>query len=181
VKIATLAQSPVSGGRVTSSMRRGKGRQGRAQIVRLNDRVAVWPITWAPPEGPCDIEDRWDDGQNANLATDDIAKELEQATLVRPRSRRASAMPTGNGSAATKLEAIYQVPFLAACHDGADELHRAFSRSEMRDRLGSQAVARVQAFARRPRAYRRRSYRPQSSDRRRLWPKGSRLTARSAP
>ena len=56
----------------------------------------------------------WDDGPHAKLTTDDIAAELEQATLKPgPVAQNIGDVDTALASAATKVEAIYQVPFLA--------------------------------------------------------------------
>ena len=56
----------------------------------------------------------WDDGPHAKLSTQDIADELEKATL----DSGAVAQTIGDvdkamASAVTKVEATYQVPFLA--------------------------------------------------------------------
>jgi isoquinoline 1-oxidoreductase subunit beta len=90
----------------------------------------------------------WDDGPHAELATEEIARELEQATL----GSGAVAQNLGDAdramaNAATRVEATYQLPFLAHApmepmnctvhvHDGMCEIW-----------LGSQAVTRVQAMA----------------------------------
>ncbi len=150
VKIATLAQSPVSGGRVKSlDEAAAKAVKGVRQIVRLNDAVAVVADHMgAAKKGLATLKIEWDDGQNANLATDDIAKELEQATL----GPAAVAQSIGDAdkamaSAATKLEAIYQVPFLAHATMEPMNCTVHFRGGECEIWLGSQAVARVQAFA----------------------------------
>src|SRR6266403_1052753 len=150
VKIATLAQSPVSGGRVKSlDEAAAKAVKGVRQIVRLNDAVAVVADHMgAAKKGLATLKIEWDDGQNANLATDDIAKELEQATL----GPAAVAQSIGDAdkamaSAATKLEAIYQVPFLAHATMEPMNCTVHFRGGECEIWLGSQVVARAQAAA----------------------------------
>src|SRR5437773_2210458 len=116
VKIATLAQSPVFGGRVRSiDDAAAKAVRGVRQIVRLDDAVAVVAEHMgAAKKGLAALVIEWDDGPHAMLNTDAIAGELERATL-----RAGSvAQNIGNAdgalaSAATKVEATYQVPFLA--------------------------------------------------------------------
>src|SRR5712672_1281324 len=116
VKIATLAQSPVFGGRVKSvDDTAAKAVKGVRQIVRLDDAVAVVADHMgAAKKGLAALAIEWDDGPHAKLNTDAIAAELEKATL----NPGAVAQNIGNidkdtASAATKVEAIYQVPFLA--------------------------------------------------------------------
>jgi isoquinoline 1-oxidoreductase beta subunit len=150
VKFATLAQSPAFGGRLKSvDDAAAKAVKGVRQIVRLDDAVAVVADHMgAAKKGLAALKIEWDDGQHAKLATEDIAHELERATL----SPGAVAQNNGDAdkaiaSAATKVEAVYQVPFLAHAtmepmnctvhmHNGGCEIW-----------IGNQAVARVQAVA----------------------------------
>jgi isoquinoline 1-oxidoreductase subunit beta len=116
VKIATLAQSPVFGGRVKSvDDAAAKAVKGVRQIVRLDDAVAVVADHMgAAKKGLAALKIEWDDGPHAELNTNEIAAELEKATLA----PGAVAQNIGNieqamASAVTKVEATYQVPFLA--------------------------------------------------------------------
>src|SRR2546427_499061 len=116
VKIATLAQSPVFGGRVKSvDDSKAKAVKGVRQIVRLDDAVAVVADHMgAAKKGLAALVIEWDDGPPAKLNTNDVVAELEKATL----NPGAVAQNIGNvdsamASAATKVEATYQVPFLA--------------------------------------------------------------------
>src|SRR2546429_5088976 len=83
VKIATLAQSPVFGGRVKSvDDAKAKAVKGVRQIVRLDDAVAVVADhMWAAKKGLAALVIEWDDGPHAKLNTDEIVGELEKATL----------------------------------------------------------------------------------------------------
>jgi isoquinoline 1-oxidoreductase subunit beta len=150
VKIATLAQSPVSGGRVKSvDDTAAKEVKGVRQIVRLDDAVAVVADHMgAAKKGLEALKIEWDDGQNATLSTADIARELEQATL----GSGAVAQNIGDADkamagAATKLEAIYQIPFLAHATMEPMNCTVHVRRDECEIWLGTQAIARVQAFA----------------------------------
>src|SRR5262249_22467036 len=116
VKIATLAQSPVFGGRVKSvNDAAARSVKGVRQIVRLDDAVAVVADHMgAAKKGLEALAIEWDDGPHAKGNTQAIAAELDQATL------NAAAVEQNIGdtnkamaSAVTKVEAIYQVPFLA--------------------------------------------------------------------
>src|SRR6478672_8799085 len=83
VKIATLAQSPVFGGRVKRvDDTAAKALKGVRQIVRLDDAVAVVADHMgAAKKGLAALKIEWDDGPHAKLTTADVARELEQATL----------------------------------------------------------------------------------------------------
>ena len=96
VKIATLAQSPVFGGRVKRvDDTAAKAVKGVRQIVRLDDAVAVVADHMgAAKKGLAALKIEWDDGPHAKLATADIARELETPRPGRGRWRRTSAMPT---------------------------------------------------------------------------------------
>src|SRR5262245_50956243 len=150
VKIATLAQSPVFGGRVKRvDDAAAKAVKGVRQIVRLDDAVAVVADHMgAAKKGLAALKIEWDDGPHATLNTDDIAGELESAT-TRPG---AVAQTIGDADkamagAATKVEAIYQVPFLAHATMEPMNCTVHFRKDECEIWIGSQAVARVQAMA----------------------------------
>jgi len=150
VKIATLAQSPVFGGRVkrvddTAS----KAVKGVRQIVRLDDAVAVVADHMgAAKKGLAALVIEWDDGPHAKLTTRDVAADLEQGTL----KSGAVAQTIGDvdkamAQAVTKVEAIYQVPFLA--HATMEPMNcTAHVRGDGCEIwIGTQAIARVQAAA----------------------------------
>ncbi len=150
VKIATLAQSPAFGGKVKSvDDRAAKAVKGVRQIVRLDDAVAVVADHMgAAKKGLEALKIEWDGGDYAKLSTQDIARELEQATL------RTGAVAQNIGdadkamtNAETKVEAIYQVPFLA--HAAMEPMNCTvhFRGSECEIWIGTQAIARVQAMA----------------------------------
>ena len=116
VKFATLAQSPVFGGKLRSvDDREAKAVKGVRQIVQLDDCVAVVADHMgAAKKGLAALKIEWDDGPNGQLTTSAIAAELEQATL----SAGAVARDDGDVTKAlaggvTKVEATYQLPFLA--------------------------------------------------------------------
>ena len=83
VKIATLAQSPVFGGRVKSlDDTAARAVKGVRQIVRLDDAVAVVADHMgAAKKGLEALKIEWDDGPHAGLSSEAVGRELEQATL----------------------------------------------------------------------------------------------------
>ena len=150
VKIATLAQSPVFGGRVRSvDDTAAKAVKGVRQIVRLDDAVAVVADHMgAAKKGLEALVIEWEEGPLAGLSTEAIAAELEQATLT----PGAVAQDIGDAdsamaSAATKVEATYLVPFLA--HATMEPMNcTAHVRSDgVEVWVGTQALARAQAAA----------------------------------
>jgi isoquinoline 1-oxidoreductase beta subunit len=150
VNIATLAQSPVFGGRVKSvDDAAAKAVKGVRQIVRLDDAVAVVADHMgAAKKGLAALMIEWDDGPHARLKTDDIAAELEKATL----NSGAVAQNVGDvdkvmASAVTKVEATYQVPFLAHATMEPMNCTVHVRKDGCEVWVGSQAMARVQAAA----------------------------------
>jgi isoquinoline 1-oxidoreductase subunit beta len=150
VKIATLAQSPVFGGRVKSvDDTAAKAVKGVRQIVRLDDAVAVVADHMgAAKKGLEALKIEWDEGPHAKLTTEQIARELEDAT----RKPGAVAQNIGDASKAmpdapTKVEATYQLPFLAHATMEPMNCTVHVRKDECEIWLGSQAMARVQATA----------------------------------
>src|SRR5215831_7154608 len=150
VKIATLAQSPVFGGRLKSlDDSAAKSVKGVRQIVRLDDAVAVVADhMWAAKQGLAALKVEWEDGPHAKLNTQDIARELEAAT----RNPGAVAQNIGDAdqamaSAATKVEATYEVPFLAHATMEPMNCTAHVRKDECEVWVGNQAVARCQAGA----------------------------------
>src|SRR3979411_1124832 len=150
VKIATLAQSPVFGGRVKSvDDAEAKAVKGVRQIVRLDDAVAVVADHMgAAKKGLAALVIEWDDGPHAKLGTDDILHELQRAT----QNPGAVAQNIGDidramASAATKVDATYQVPFLAHATMEPMNCTGHVRRDGCEVWVGNQVLARAQAAA----------------------------------
>jgi isoquinoline 1-oxidoreductase beta subunit len=150
VKIATLAQSPVFGGRVKNlDDAAAKAVKGVRQIVRLDDAVAVVADHMgAAKKGLAALKIEWDDGPHAKLTTEAVAGELEKATL----NPGAVAQNIGDvdramASAVTKVEATYHLPFLAHATMEPMNCTVHVRKDGCEIWIGSQAVARVQAAA----------------------------------
>ena len=150
VKIATLAQSPVFGGRLKSvDDAAARAVKGVRQIVRLDDAVAVVADHMgAARKGLAALVIEWDDGPHAKLNTEAIAAQLEKATL----NSGAIAQNVGDVDKAMvgvfkKIEATYQVPFLA--HAAMEPMNCTVHvrKDGCEVWVGSQAIARAQATA----------------------------------
>jgi isoquinoline 1-oxidoreductase beta subunit len=116
IKIATLAQSPVFGGRVKSvGDSKALATKGVRQVVRLDDAVAVVADHMgAAKKGLAALAIEWNEGPNATLGTADVVRELESALQgAGAIAQREGDVETAMAGAATKVEATYQVPFLA--------------------------------------------------------------------
>ena len=150
VKFATLAQSPVFGGRVKRvNDAAAKAVKGVRQIVRLEDAVAVVADHMgAARKGLAALKIEWEEGQFAKLTTDAIAGELVRATL----NPGTVAQNIGNvdnvmASGVTKIEATYQVPFLA--HASLEPMNCTVHvrKDGCEVWVGTQAIARAQSAA----------------------------------
>ncbi len=116
MKIATVAASPVLGGKVAGlDEAKAMAIAGVRQIVNLGDVVAVVADhMWAAKQGLAALGVRWDDGPNGNVSTADVVQGLQAASqqpgvVARKDGDTAAAL----AGAASKIEAVYQVPFLA--------------------------------------------------------------------
>ena len=150
VKVATLAQAPVFGGRLKSvDDSAAKNVKGVRQIVRLDDAVAVVADhMWAAKQGLAALKIEWDDGPHAKLTTEDISRELQAATL----NPGAVAQNIGDADkalagAVTKVEATYEVPFLAHATMEPMNCTVHVRKDDCEVWVGTQALARAQAAA----------------------------------
>ena len=116
MKFAAVAACPVLGGKLAGvDDSKAMAIKGVRQVVRLDNAVAVvGDNTWAAIQGLAALEIDWDNGPNASLSTADIIKQMDTASqkpgvVARKEGDVAKAL-TG---AARKVEAVYQLPFLA--------------------------------------------------------------------
>ncbi|HYL54899.1 MAG TPA: xanthine dehydrogenase family protein molybdopterin-binding subunit [Gemmatimonadales bacterium] len=116
MKYASVAACPVFGGKLAGvDDTKAKAIPGVRQVVRLDDAVAVVADdTWTAKRGLAALDIRWDEGPNATLSTADIVRQLADA------SQKAGVVARDDGNvdqamagAAQRIEAVYQVPFLA--------------------------------------------------------------------
>jgi len=150
MKIATVAASPVLGGKLAGvDEAKAMAIKGVRQIVRLDEAVAVVADhMWAAKQGLAALAIRWDDGPNATVSTADVVRGLAAAAetpgVVARTEGDADAAIAG---AAAKIEAVYEAPFLA--HATMEPMnctvHVRPDGCEVW--TGSQVLARVQATA----------------------------------
>ena len=116
MKIATVAASPVIGGRLKSvDDTKAKAVKGVRQIIRLDDAVAVVADHMgAARKGLAALTIEWDEGENANVSSAGMVADLEAAShnsgVVAQNEGDVDATMAG---AAKTVEAVYQLPFLA--------------------------------------------------------------------
>lgn len=116
MKIATVAASPVPGGRLaTVDEEKARAVPGVQQLLRLDDALAVvGDHYWAARQGLAAAAPTWNDGANAGVNVGQIVRDMEAA------SQQAGAVARNDGDAVAdigrsgrRLEAVYQMPFLA--------------------------------------------------------------------
>jgi isoquinoline 1-oxidoreductase subunit beta len=116
MKVATLAACPVFGGKLEGvDDSKAKTIKGVVQIVRLDDAVAVVADHMAAAKkGLAALDIKWDAGQNAGIGMADIIGQLDAASK-NPGAvgRKEGDVEKAMAGASKKVEAIYQVPFLA--------------------------------------------------------------------
>jgi isoquinoline 1-oxidoreductase beta subunit len=116
MRVAALAISPVFGGKPkTFDEKAALTVKGVHQVVTTDEAVAVVADhLGAAKKGLEAAAIQWDDGPNAKVNSGDIVKQLEE------KSRQPGAVARNEGdaekalsAAAERIDAIYQVPFLA--------------------------------------------------------------------
>jgi isoquinoline 1-oxidoreductase subunit beta len=113
---AVVARCPVFGGKVRSfDAGKAKAVQGVKSVVQVSTGVAVVANnTWSAMEGRRALEIQWDEGENAKNSSDAIGKlyrrRIEQPGVIARKDGDAEAAMIGT---AKKVEALYEVPFLA--------------------------------------------------------------------
>jgi isoquinoline 1-oxidoreductase subunit beta len=149
MKFATLAASPVFGGKVgrvdDSAAKKIPGVQ---QVVVLDDLVAVvGDHMWAAKKGVDALVVTWDEGPNAQLSSSDIWEDLRAASKkdgVVAKSTGDIAKGLAQGDT---LEAAYELPFLA--HATMEPLNCTVHLTPGACEIwtGTQVMTRVQATA----------------------------------
>jgi len=150
MKVAAIAISPVFGGKPKLlNENAARAVKGVRQVVKIDDAVAVIADHMgAAKKGLAAAAIRWDDGPNAALSSADIVRQLDEA------SKQPGAVARNEGDvkkalagAAHRVEAIYQVPFLA--HAAMEPMNcTVHVRKDGCDiRVGTQVPTRAQAIA----------------------------------
>jgi isoquinoline 1-oxidoreductase beta subunit len=115
VKFATLAISPVFGGKVQHvDDSNAKQVPGVRQVVVLDDLVAVvGDHMWAAKQGLAALKITWDEGANAQVSSATVWKQIRAASENSGAIARTVGDAAKGLSGGEKLDAAYELPFLA--------------------------------------------------------------------
>lgn len=149
MKFATLAQSPVFGGKVAHvDDTAAKKIPGVRQVVVLDDLVAVvGDHFWASKTGLDALAVTWDEGANATVNSVDIWDDLRAA------SRKDGVIAKSVGDVdkglteGDKIEADYELPFLAHATMEPQNCTVALTPGSCEIWTGTQVITRAQAAA----------------------------------
>jgi isoquinoline 1-oxidoreductase beta subunit len=114
--VATVQRCPVFGGSVKSvDADAAKAVKGVKQVVQISSGVGVVADGyWAARRGREALRIVWDEGPNATLTSADISRGYAQLAQQPGKVARRDGDPDkGLGEAARKIDAVYEVPFLA--------------------------------------------------------------------
>jgi isoquinoline 1-oxidoreductase beta subunit len=150
MKFATVAACPVLGGKLQSvDDIDAMAIPGLRQVVRLENAVAViGDHMWAAMQGLAALHIDWDEGPNAKVNTTDIVRQMDVASQNSGVVVKTRGDVTQNlAGAVNKVEAIYEVPFLA--HAAMEPMNcTAHVRADGCEIwVGNQVVSRAQATA----------------------------------
>jgi isoquinoline 1-oxidoreductase beta subunit len=116
MKVAAIAISPVLGGKAkTVDEKAALKVKGVRQVVNIDEAVAVVADhTGAAKKGLEAAAITWDDGPNGKVSNADIVKQLEEESKTPGVvARNVGDVGKALAEAAQRVDAIYQVPFLA--------------------------------------------------------------------
>jgi isoquinoline 1-oxidoreductase beta subunit len=148
--VASVASSPVKGGRVVKvDDNRAKAVRGVTQIVVLDDVVAVvGEHTGATRKGLSLLDIRWDAGPQGQYSTETLVTELAAASKLNGVvATQKGDVAAALAKAATRLDAVYQVPMLAHATMEPMNCTVKLSREKCELWLGTQAMTRTQSAA----------------------------------
>ena len=113
---AAVARCPVFGGKVESfDAAKAKAVPGVKKVVQISNGVAVVADnTWSAMQGRRVLDVQWDEGPVAAMSTPALTKIfLERMQQPGAEARKEGDAPAALAAAARKIEAVYEVPFLA--------------------------------------------------------------------
>jgi isoquinoline 1-oxidoreductase beta subunit len=113
---AVVARCPVFGGKVKSfDAAKAKAIAGVKQVLQISNGVAVVADnTWTAMQGRRVLEIQWDEGPVAAMSTALLTRTfIEKMSQAGAVARKEGDPETALASASRKLEASYEVPFLA--------------------------------------------------------------------
>ncbi len=113
---AAVARSPVFGGKPASfDATKAKAFAGVKQVVQISRGVAVVADnTWSAIQGAKLLDIKWDEGPNAAQTSANISKTFaDKARNPGVEVTKVGDAVTGLANSAKRVEAVYEVPFLA--------------------------------------------------------------------
>src|SRR5205814_2100658 len=113
---AVVERCPVFGGKVANYVvAETMAVPGVKHVLGIGSGVAVVADnTWSANQGRKALKIRWDEGAHANLNSATISKEFaEKAQQPGVVAKKEGDAAAALGSAAKKIEAVYEVPYLA--------------------------------------------------------------------
>ncbi|ORE93277.1 xanthine dehydrogenase family protein molybdopterin-binding subunit [Aurantimonas sp. 22II-16-19i] len=117
MKVATVLACPIFGGKLESvDETAARAMPGVRDVVKLDRAVAVvGDHYWAAYQGLGALDIQWGDSPNADLTTTEIFADLEHASKTgKPvLAKKVGDAVAAFASASTRVEATYQLPFLA--------------------------------------------------------------------
>jgi isoquinoline 1-oxidoreductase beta subunit len=116
LRVAVVARSPVFGGKVKSfDATAAKAIEGVTSVVQISSGIAVVALGyWPARQGRDALKIEWDEGPVATVSSASISQLFaERAGQPGVQARHTGDPEGGLGGAATKVEADYEMPFLA--------------------------------------------------------------------
>jgi len=113
---AAIVNSPVFGGTLASvDDTNAKKIPGVRQVIRLDNGVAViGDHTWAAKRGAAALDIKWNEGRGADFSTAKVVQQLAEASKRDGAvARKDGDVKKGFNDAKTRVDAVYQQPFLA--------------------------------------------------------------------
>ena len=113
---AVVERCPVFGGKVASfDATKAKAVPGVRQVIQVSNGIGVVADnTWSAMEGRRALEVKWDEGPNASVNSASISKLFaERAGQPGAVARKEGDAAAAFSAAAKKIEAVYEVPYLA--------------------------------------------------------------------
>ncbi len=114
--VATVQRCPVFGGKVKSfDASQAKAIKGVKDVIQVSDGIGVVADTyWSARRGREALRIAWDEGPNAKLTSSEISRGYAQLAQQAGKVARREGDPAkALGEAAKKVDAVYEVPFLA--------------------------------------------------------------------
>jgi isoquinoline 1-oxidoreductase subunit beta len=116
MQYAVVARCPVFGGKVVSfDATKAKAVPGVKNVIQISTGIAVVADnTWSAMQGKRALDIKWDEGKTAAFSTPGISQTFADITKQPGQAQKtAGDAVAALGSAAKKIDAVYEVPYLA--------------------------------------------------------------------